>query len=273
MSTILFSISKLATLVLFPLPLVLLLLLFAGAKLKKWKEKFSVWAPVLILWLLSTSNISQKLIQSLEIYYPPLPLEQVPQADVILVLGGMVSTLSIHNEPVDLSNSAERLTETVRLYRAKKAPKILFSGGSGNLLYQTVPESEPAGRFLKQMGIPDSSLILESKSRNTVENKNFAVELLKKHGWSSVILVTSSFHMKRSVEIFQEKGITIIPFPTDFRTQKSVLTLDNFFPSTGCLENSTISIKEWIGILVHKIRTTISIQEWVEILIHKIRNS
>ncbi|MBF3317268.1 YdcF family protein, partial [Leptospira borgpetersenii serovar Hardjo-bovis] len=48
--------------------------------------------------------------------------------------------------------------------------------------------------------------------------------------------------------------ITIIPFPTDFRSQKSVLTLDNFFPSTGCLENSTISIKEWIGILVHKIR-------------------
>lgn len=187
-------------------------------------------------------------------YYPPVSLEQLPKADVILVLGGMVSTLSIHDEPVDLFNSAERLTETVRLYRAKKAPKILFSGGSGNLFYQTVPESEPAGRFLKQMGIPDSSLILESKSRNTAENKSFAVGLLKEHGWNSVILVTSSFHMKRSVEIFQENGITIIPFPTDFRSQKSVLTLDNFFPSTGCLENSTISIKEWIGILVHKIR-------------------
>ncbi|AAN50544.2 YdcF family protein [Leptospira interrogans] len=254
LSTILFSISKLATLILFPLPLVLLILLFMGAKLKKWKEKFSVWLPVLFLWILSTSTVSQKLIQSLEMYYPPVSLEQLPKADVILVLGGMVSTLSIHDEPVDLFNSAERLTETVRLYRAKKAPKILFSGGSGNLFYQTVPESEPAGRFLKQMGIPDSSLILESKSRNTAENKSFAVGLLKEHGWNSVILVTSSFHMKRSVEIFQENGITIIPFPTDFRSQKSVLTLDNFFPSTGCLENSTISIKEWIGILVHKIR-------------------
>lgn len=133
LSTILFSISKLATLILFPLPLVLLILLFMGAKLKKWKEKFSVWLPVLFLWILSTSTVSQKLIQSLEMYYPPVSLEQLPKADVILVLGGMVSTLSIHDEPVDLFNSAERLTETVRLYRAKKAPKILFSGGSGNL--------------------------------------------------------------------------------------------------------------------------------------------
>ncbi|OOB95934.1 hypothetical protein B0192_19575, partial [Leptospira interrogans serovar Australis] len=56
LSTILFSISKLATLILFPLPLVLLILLFVGAKRKKWKEKFSVWLPVLFLWILSTST-------------------------------------------------------------------------------------------------------------------------------------------------------------------------------------------------------------------------
>ncbi|XDD51083.1 YdcF family protein [Leptospira sp. WS92.C1] len=254
MSTVLFSISKLATLILFPLPLILLLLLIAGGKLKRWKEKFSIWIPVVILWIFSTSTVSQKLVQSLEIYYPPVTLDRVPKADVILVLGGMVSTLSKHDEPVELYNTAERLTETVRLYRAQKAPKILFSGGSGNLFYQEVPESEPAGRFLRQMGIPDSSLILESKSRNTSENVAYTLELLRERGWKSVILVTSSFHMKRSVEIFQGKGIQLIPYPTDFRAQKAVLTLDNFFPSTFCLENSTISIKEWIGILVYKIR-------------------
>ncbi|MBM9579034.1 YdcF family protein [Leptospira sp. 201903070] len=256
MSTILFSVSKLATLFLFPLPLVLLVLLFAGFKLKRWKEKLSVLIPVLFLWILSTSTVSQKLIQSLEIYYPPVSITEVPKADVILVLGGMVSTLSRHDEPVELNNTAERLTETIRLYQAKKAPRILFSGGSGNLFYQEVPESEPAGRFLRQLGIPESSLILESKSRNTAENVAFTTELLKERGWKSIILVTSSFHMKRSVENFQNKGITIIPFPTDFRAQKSVLTLDNFFPSTFCLENSTISIKEWIGILVQKIKNS-----------------
>ncbi|TGK34700.1 YdcF family protein [Leptospira gomenensis] len=256
MSTVLFSVSKLATLFLFPLPLFLLLLLIAGAKLKPWKEKFSVLIPTVLLWILSTSTVSQKLVQSLEIYHPPVPIEKVPKADVILVLGGMVSTLSRYDEQVELYNTAERLTETVRLYRAQKASKILFSGGSGNLFYQEVPESEPAGNFLKQMGIPESSLILESKSRNTSENVSYTMELLKEKKWKSVILVTSAFHMKRSVSIFENKGITLFPYPVDFRAQKPVLTLDNFFPSTFCLENSTISIKEWIGILVYKIRNS-----------------
>ena len=67
-----------------------------------------------------------------------------------------------------------------------------------------------------------------------------------------IILVTSAFHMKRSVAIFKKLGLEVIPFPTDYRALNMGMNFDAFVPSTGALDTTTLAIKEWIGIIAYE---------------------
>jgi uncharacterized SAM-binding protein YcdF (DUF218 family) len=187
---------------------------------------------------------------NLEKNYPPVPIEEVPEADVILVLGGMINPLPYHKGQVDLLASAERLTEAVRLYQNKKAKKIFFTGGSG-ILFSYEPESVLAKKFLIQMGVKEEDILLEEKSRNTFENALYSKEILASNSYKKIILITSAFHMKRAEAIFRKQEIDTFVFPVDYRSISSSFNWDMLVPSVGALETTTIALKEWVGIFVY----------------------
>jgi uncharacterized SAM-binding protein YcdF (DUF218 family) len=246
-----FFFSKFLTLFIFPLPLVILSgLILSWTIVAGIKKKLLMSLPFLVLWFFSTNFTSQMLISSLEDEFPPIAIQDLNQHDVAIVLGGMFNNLTRYPERPELNSSADRITDALALYKQKKINKILFTGGSGSLFFNQKTEADLAHIFFEEQGIPASDIIWESESRNTRENALFSSKLLTED--EKVILITSAFHMPRSVSEFNNSGITVTAYPTDFRTlSENTGFWENFIPLTGALDTSTIAIKEWIGRLAY----------------------
>lgn len=247
-----FFFSKVLTIFLFPLPLIIFLAIVFSFFTKEKRNKFFVLFPILLLWFFSSFPVSQFLVHSLEKNYPPVGYNQVPSSDVIVVLGGMINPLTAYPEKPELLSAADRLTDAVILWRQKKADWILFTGGSGVLFQQDVQEAEHAGKLMELLGVEKDKIILESESRNTYENALYTTKILSEKGFQSVILITSAFHMERSKGVFEKQGIKVFAFPTDYKTIRNELNWDNLTPSSGGLDSSTIALKEWMGLIVYK---------------------
>ena len=108
-----------------------------------------------------------------------------------------------------------------------------------------------APRLLGALGVARERLILENKSRDTYENAVFSKQMVQPKPGETWLLVTSAFHMPRSMGLFRAAGFDVVPWPTDYRTtgQEGVsLFADN---SDDAVNNATIAIREWIGLVAY----------------------
>ncbi len=250
MDTVFFFVSKILPLLLFPIPGFLILGLILVNRYGIPGKKFLLSSPFLLIWLLSTSVFSRLLIQPLEDEFPPGHPDQVPKRSIAIVLGGMFNTLTRYPEIPELNSSSDRLISAVELYRKGKVEKILFTGGSGTLFFDSLSEGEQAKLFFQNIGIPDSAILIEKKSRNTRENALETYKLLKESNLldRNLVLITSAFHMGRSVKSFHRIGLKVIPYPCDYRTQRmDAGPFETWVPRPVHLEITSIAIKEWLG--------------------------
>ena len=97
-------------------------------------------------------------------------------------------------------------------------------------------------------------VVLEGNSRNTYENALYTRQIIEKHGWREVLLVTSASHMRRAVAVFRAQGIAVIPAPTDIRVVERAFSFFRLLPTVTALEKSSIAIKEYIGWWIYGIR-------------------
>jgi uncharacterized SAM-binding protein YcdF (DUF218 family) len=113
------------------------------------------------------------------------------------------------------------------------------------------------------MGVPASAIIQESDSFNTYENAVNVRKILETRGIRRVLLVTSAMHMPRSLLIFKHQGIAAIPAPTDFLITDNDLQelqsspqaiLLNLLPDAERLHKFTRALKEYVGLLVYRLR-------------------
>lgn len=171
--------------------------------------------------------------------------------DAVVVLGGTVDTATSRGEHIMLGDSAERLTGAVRLFKSGIAPRILVSGGSG-YLNQKVKEAPLMAELLETMGVPREALILESESRNTYENALYVKNALAEAGLKRIVLVTSSWHMRRAAAIFKKAGIDFTPYAVDTLMEYYGIPGD-YLPEPNALANSTRIIHEQIGYVAYKL--------------------
>jgi len=177
----------------------------------------------------------------------------VPQEKIsgIILLGGFEDgSITETRGGLALNESAERLTETLRLARALPDTKVIFTGGSGSLFggEGIGPEIR---KFFIDAGIEPSRIVIENNSRNTYENAMFTKALIKPDPQDKWLLVTSAFHMPRSVGVFRKAGYNVVPYPVDFRTRgrrDAIRPLDSI--SAG-LARTDLAAKEWIGLLAY----------------------
>ncbi|RXM51230.1 MULTISPECIES: YdcF family protein [unclassified Chryseobacterium] len=163
------------------------------------------------------------------------------QNPVIVVLGGGV--VDINNTEKLHTMSYSRMVTAYQLYheysKNNQPCKILISGkGRGR-----ISEAELFSEDFKKMGVPDSDIIKEDQSMNTYQNAKFSNEILKKMGASSLYLVTSGFHMKRSVALFQTFGLKPVPKASDF-----IDTEITIFPNGYNAAFTFVMLKEVVGI-------------------------
>ena len=205
---------------------------------------------VLVLYTCSITVVADRLIGSLESRYPPKPIAELPNAELIVVLGGGVELPIFPRVEVEFNDSGDRLHYATKLYNAGKAPKILLSGGNVVIQPSMKPNATYSATLLTEWGVPASAIIIEGKSRNTQENAIETLALLEGRD-PRIILVTSAFHMRRSVAWFENQGFTVLPAPTDIQaTAIETYELLRWLPRYEALTKSTLAMKEYLGYLL-----------------------
>lgn len=169
--------------------------------------------------------------------------------DGIVVLGGgFEGAINLARGGYEMNSGGDRFIETAVLARRFPDAKILISGGTGTLILEGEGDADTAVRFLGALGIPRERLIIENRSRNTAENAEFSKQMADPQPGETWLLVTSAFHMPRSVGLFRKVGFPVIPWPTDYRTSGEEgwgLFRDN---PADSLQITTMAIREWIGL-------------------------
>jgi uncharacterized SAM-binding protein YcdF (DUF218 family) len=82
-----------------------------------------------------------------------------------------------------------------------KKDRIILSGGVATWKYTWASLMKEQALSL---GVPRNAILLEEKSASTKENAIFAKDVIKRHGYTSLILVTSAYHSKRANKIFEK---------------------------------------------------------------------
>ena len=190
---------------------------------------------------------------NIETSYTPLHASQYAAA---IVLGG-IGEMDLEQQKINFKEGGDRLFQTLALLKQGTVKKIIFTGGSGSIEYTDHKEGLFVKRYLKQLQIADSLVIIESESRNTYENALFTKPLLKniKLG-DSLLLVTSAAHMRRSLAIFNKCGITTcIPYATNIRAKHRRWNPEHLLiPNAEALRDFKNLVHEWIGYVIYKFK-------------------
>lgn len=172
-----------------------------------------------------------------------------------IVLTGITNTA---NEPIDrikFNKGADRIVHAIQLYKKGIIQKILISGGVANLSSSGTNESHELKKFAIMCGVPDSSLVIEDKARNTAENAQFTRKLLNSTLKKNHILITSAFHIRRASACFKKEGIIFTSFPTDYYGGPIHLNLNHvIIPNIQSMQLWNILIKEWVGMVAYKVK-------------------
>ncbi len=244
-----FVLRKALTFVGLPLGLIALLLLAALLSRKRWPAG----AALLLLYVLAIPYTSDRLIGLIENRYPRLAADECPPAEAIVVLGGAVSDL-VKNAP-EWTEAVDRFEQGVALYRAGKAPRLVFGGGTLPWVGRNYTEGDAMAAAAVSHGVPAEAIRVVREVGNTAEEARGVAELARKEGFRRIILVTSAFHMPRAALLFRRHSLEILPFPVDYQAVKGrPVTLLSFLPQGTALLNSEAAFKEFYGLVYYLLR-------------------
>lgn len=251
------SLQKLAVVLTYPPALTLLLLFVATALLLLRQHRTGLVVAVLAMaWsgLLSIPVASDWVRGRLEQRYPVVDESDLPRADAIVVLGGGSSYRWINRPNVtadDLESS--RLAAGARAWLAGRAPVVILSGGGDNGGESDATEARRMAHAIGRLGVPESVLLLEDRSRNTRDNARYTAALADQHGFRRVLLVTSSLHMPRAVLQFNNENVDVIPVPVPERARRDRWS-QRWIPSRSALWRSGRAIKEFGAIVMARLQ-------------------
>ena len=219
-------------------------------KNKKQRERWiaaGVFGVTMIFYFMSTSYVSGMLMSAQEnVYDQPA----VPQGDVIIMLGGgATADTPNQGERGNLCSApAGRLLTAAELYRQLKLP-VLVSGGQ--VYEDSGAEAYIASRELMRLGVPAEMILIEDQSLNTRQNAVYSGRIMREHDLSHPILVTSAFHMERSVLNFQKEGFEVTAYPTDYRyNRQQVFHYNKLMPQTQALDDTVTVLREKLRLAV-----------------------
>ena len=155
-------------------------------------------------------------------------------------------------------NDPDRFFAGIELYKANKSNRLIFTGGKNPLTSDLPPEGDIYINEAISMGIPKEDLFTTYPVHNTLQEAqaikkllNDEIPLIQK----KIILVTSAFHMKRAKKVFENEGISVQPYPVDFKSDKSffssLLNPLKFMPSSYSFNKSSSAVREIIGRIIY----------------------
>ena len=204
----------------------------------------------LILLITGLPVVSTAMGYALECRCPAVFLQDIPQADAIVVLGGGIGRMGPGMPYPECYPASDRAVMAARLYHAGKAPLILPSGSGSSL------GEKP---FFEAMNIPPSAILCEDRSLDTAGNARSTLALLRKHGCQKILLVTSSWHMPRARMLFCDDTLDIVPVGCDYEAtlakgRQATEPIWTKLPTAQAAGQFGVYLKEYLGIVFYTLR-------------------
>lgn len=248
-----FTISKIFWLLASPLNAILILTAI-GLTLLYFKKAIGKRILLISAWLFITLGflpIGYNLMVFLERQYD-VPVQMPDKVDGIIVLGGSFNSyLSEKTGRIAVNSNINRMIDFIALSKQHPEAKKVFSGGSGNILRPERKEADDAKDFLDMLGFDSNKFIFERESRNTYENAEYSKDLLQPKAGETWIVITSDFHMPRTVSIFNKLDWEIIPYPTGMKTSGAYRLTPLNLNVVGNFFFLSHALKEMIGVGVY----------------------
>lgn len=250
-----FILSKLSYYFLSPLFWILILATLAWKINNSKQKKVLTWITIASVYLFTQSIILSELYRFWDT--PPRPISEVKKYEIGIVLSGMAH-YNHYTNSLQINRSADRIWQALNLYHAKKIQKILISGDSGSISEDGLHEALQMKNNLVKWGIPSNAILIETKSRNTVENARETKALLQKlkcfpTDKNKALLITSGLHMKRAKAVFDKAQIPVDCFSTDsaLSEERNYGLSDFLLPNLELFHPWTNIMKEWIGYIAY----------------------
>jgi uncharacterized SAM-binding protein YcdF (DUF218 family) len=249
-----FILSKTIGLLTYPLSLAFIgFLLFAA--LRKRREKWALgffWFGFVVLWFFSTSWGTDLMLRPLEKPFarPTLPAK----VDAILVLGGSLDLSNSSPGRLEYNPAIDRFIYSLKLARRYPQALVIYAGGTADLFDQSKTEASLLKQDAEFFGVPAQRIRADDKSRNTRENAIEAKKILDVAGRTNVVVITSAFHMRRSLGCLREAGIDATPYAVDFRGHWNTPNRFGWVPSANALADSSAAVREYVGLLVYRLQ-------------------
>lgn len=256
-----FILSKLLDVLLSPYTWALLFLALAipwrrPRRRSAWKRRrrFGLAGLALLLFF-SIEPVSNRLLYRLEHATTSTYRPEVVY-DAVILLGGVgderVATES--GQPA-YNDNVERLVATHRLLADGRARFAIVSGAPEFPELAAHSEARVLGRQIEDWGVDPARVILEEKARNTHENALYSQKIARERGFEKVLIVTSAFHMRRSIECFAAVGMKVDTFIVDHRAHGySGPGSDSWLPRAGFLAESTRTLREMAGLHIYRLQ-------------------
>ena len=229
----------------------LIIIYFTNLK-TKFRFKFFSNIILILLLLISFFPLGNFGLKYLEKDY--ILQDKVDKIDNIAVLAGSEKIFSTEiTKKLSLNDGSERLIASAKLALEYPNSKIYYLGGDGRLVKSKFNEADVAKIFYSNIHLDLNKVIFIDNTRNTIENlKAFKnINTLNQ----SNILVTSAFHMKRSMMIAKKLDLNIKPYAVDFRSINDfdILNYYQMFSIADNWQSFNIFFRELLGIFVFKL--------------------
>lgn len=208
-----------------------------------------VIGSAVLLFVAGLSPLANLLILPLEERFPAFVDDGTPVAGIV-VIGGTYDTeaTNVHGQ-MALNETGERLIALGELARRYPDAKLIYAGGGSEFTPDTTPEATLVENTAHQLGVARERILYDRRSLNTFQNALYAKDLAQPKAGERWLVVTSAFHMPRTMGVFRKVGFDVAPYPVDYRTAGAASLLRPFaFVGEG-LRRTDVATKEWIGLL------------------------
>jgi uncharacterized SAM-binding protein YcdF (DUF218 family) len=253
-----FQLSKLLPLFIKPLPISIGLALAALSLLNR-SPKVSRTILVISLTMLITFSLpmtANSLLHSLEKQYPPLPIADIPKANAIVLLTGGLDLPEAPRLAPELGSRGDRLRLTHLLLTENKSELLIISGGNSKSEPTVKTEADHTQELMQNWGLSEIQILKETKSRNTRESVQELLKVIDENQIETILLVTSAFHMPRSMQLLKDFPAVITPIVSNVLITEHArqLRFTQLIPSEVALSGSALALHEYLGMLANAIR-------------------
>jgi uncharacterized SAM-binding protein YcdF (DUF218 family) len=163
-------------------------------------------------------------------------------------------------EPDEWFDSADRFEAGLTLAKAGAAPLLVFTGGWLAWRSEGPHEGDVLRARAIERGVAGERIAVTALARNTEEEARAVAARLgvtNRTGRApAIVLVTSAFHMRRAALLCRRAGLSVFPFPVDFRTGTAPFSLMRLLPRAESFDTTETALRELYGYLYYRVART-----------------